>query len=80
MHRLTKTLLDLAGQLGRTTGNRVEITAHFTQEELAQMVGARRERISLGLGLLRRYGMIEYTPHGHLLVDPAALRDYSAKS
>ena len=80
MHRLTKTLLDLAGQLGRPTGNRVEITAHLTQEELAQMVAARRERVSLGLGLLRRYGMIEYTPHGHLLVDLAALRDYSAKS
>jgi len=80
MHRLTKTLLDLAGQLGRPNGNRVEITAHLTQEELAQMVAARRERVSLGLGLLRRYGMIEYTPHGHLLVDPAALRDYSAKS
>jgi CRP/FNR family cyclic AMP-dependent transcriptional regulator len=80
MHRLTKTLLDLAGQLGRPTGNRVEITAHLTQEEIAQMVAARRERVSLGLGLLRRHGMIEYTPHGHLLVDPCALRDYSAKN
>lgn len=80
MHRLTKTLLDLAGQLGRPTGNRVEINAHLTQEELARMVAARRERISLGLGLLRREGMIDYTPHGHLLVDPGALRDYSAKN
>lgn len=80
MHRLTKTLVDLAGQLGRPAGNRVEITAHLTQEELAQMVAARRERVSLGLGLLRRQGMIEYTPHGHLLVDPGALRDYSAKN
>jgi len=80
MHRLTKTLLDLAGQLGRPAGNRVEITAHLTQEELAQMVAARRERISLAIGLLRRHGMIEYTPHGHLLVDPGALRDYSAKN
>lgn len=80
MHRLTKTLLDLAGQLGRPAGNRVEITAHLTQQELAQMVAARRERISLGLGLLRRHGMIAYTPHGHLLVDLAALRDYSAKN
>lgn len=80
MHRLTKTLLDLAGQLGRPTGNRVEITAHLTHEELAQMVAARRERISLGLGLLRRHGLVEYTPHGHLLVDTGALRDYSAKN
>jgi len=80
MHRLTKTLLDLAGQLGQPAGDRVEINAHLTQEELAQMVAARRERISLGLGLLRRHGMIGYTPRGHLLVDPVALRDYSTKN
>jgi CRP/FNR family cyclic AMP-dependent transcriptional regulator len=75
LQRLTKTLLDLAGQLGRPTGDRVEITAHLTQEEIAQMVAARRERISLGLNHLRRHGMIEYTPYGHLVVDPVALRD-----
>lgn len=80
MHRLTKTLLDLAGQLGQPTGNRVEIAAHLTQEELAQMVAARRESVSLALGLLRRHGMIEYTHHGHSVVDPCALRDYSAKN
>jgi CRP/FNR family cyclic AMP-dependent transcriptional regulator len=80
MERLTKTLLDLAGQLGRPAGDRVEITAHLTQEELAQMVAARRERISLGLGHLRRHGMIEYTTHGHLVIDPGALRDYRAKN
>jgi len=80
MQRLTQTLLDLAGQLGRPAGNRVEISTHLTQEELAQMVAARRERISLGLGLLRRNGLIEYTPHGHLVVDPGALRDYRSKN
>jgi CRP/FNR family transcriptional regulator, cyclic AMP receptor protein len=79
MQRLTKTLLDLAGQLGRPVGNRVEIATHLTQEELAQMVAARRERISLGLGLLRRHGLVEYSPHGHLLVDLSALRDYYAR-
>jgi len=38
MQTLTKTLVDLAGQLGRPTGKRIEITAYLTQEELAQMV------------------------------------------
>jgi len=80
MQRLTKTLLDLAGQLGRPTGKRIEITAYLTQEELAQIVAARRERISLGLNLLRRHGLIEYTAGGHLIVDPCALRDYRAKN
>jgi len=80
MQRLTKTLVDLAGQLGRPTGERIEITANLTQEELAQMVAARRERVSLGLGLLRRSGLIEHTAHGHLVVDPSALRDYRPKN
>ena len=80
MQRLTKALLDLAGELGRPAGDRVEISAHFTHEELAQMVAARRERISLGLGLLRRNGMVKYTTHGHLVVDPGALRDYQTKN
>jgi len=79
MQRLTKTLLDLTGQLGRPAGNRVEITARFTQEEIAQMVAARRERVSLGLNHLRRNGMIDYTTQGHLLVDPAALRNFRAE-
>ena len=80
MQRLTKTLLDLAGQLGRPAGKRIEITAYLTQEELAQMVAARRESVSLGLGLLRRDGLVEYTAHGHLVVDPGALRDYRPKN
>ena len=80
MQRLTKTLLDLTGQFGRPAGDRVEITARFTQEEIAQMVAARRERISLGLNHLRRHGMIDYTTQGHLLVDPAALRNYRVEN
>lgn len=80
MQRLTKTLLDLTGQLGRPAGDRVEITARFTQEEIAQMVAARRERVSLGLNHLRRNGMIDYTTQGHLLVDPAALRNLRAEN
>jgi len=80
MQRLTKTLLDLTGQLGRPVGDRVEITARFTQEEIAQMVAARRERVSLGLNHLRRNGMIDYTTQGHLLVDPAALRNFRAQN
>ena len=80
MQRLTKTLLDLTRQLGRPLGDRVEITARFTQEEIAQMVAARRERVSLGLNHLRRNGMIDYTTQRHLLVDPAALRNFRAEN
>ncbi len=46
MQRLTRTPLDLAGSIAQPAG--LEISVHFTQEELSQMVVARRERVSLG--------------------------------
>src|SRR5437773_12231706 len=48
MARLTRTPLDLAGSIGQPAGQRVEISVHPIQEELSQMVVARRERVSLG--------------------------------
>jgi hypothetical protein len=34
---------------------------------------ARRERVSTALNLLRRRGMVQYSNHGHLLLDVTAL-------
>ncbi len=74
MHSLVKVLQRLAGKLGRPTGgDLIEITAYVTQEELAQMVVARRERVSTALNLLRRRGIVQYTTRGHLLLDVRAL-------
>jgi CRP-like cAMP-binding protein len=51
----------------------VEINAYLTQEELAQMVVARRERVSTALNALRREGAVYYSAAGHLLLDLDAL-------
>src|ERR1700682_6033861 len=78
VHRLSKVLLKLAAKIGQSSGSEVEIPTYLTQEEIAQMVVARRERISTALNFLRRKKMIQYTNHGHLLLNVAALESYSA--
>ncbi len=75
---LIKVLKTLAGKLGRPSGKLVEIAAYLTQEELSQMVVARRERVSTALNSLRRRGIAQYTPRGHLLLDMPALESHKA--
>jgi len=71
-------LLKLAAKIGQNSGPEVEIPTYLTQEEIAQMVVARRERISTALNFFRRKNMIQYTNHGHLLLNMKALGSYSA--
>jgi CRP-like cAMP-binding protein len=72
-HGVVAVLRTLARKLGRPRGPLVEINAYLTQEELAQMVAARRERVSTALNTLRRDGAIMYSDDGHLLLDLVAL-------
>lgn len=76
MHRLADVLKTLVHKLGRPLEGLVEIATYLTQEELAQMVVARRERVSTALNVLRRRGIAQYSPRGHLLLDMRALEIY----
>jgi CRP-like cAMP-binding protein len=78
MPRLAGVLRKLAVKLGRAVGERVEIATYLTQEEVAQMVMARRERVSTALNALRRRGIAEYSPRGRLVLDMRALDEYVA--
>jgi CRP/FNR family transcriptional regulator, cyclic AMP receptor protein len=75
--RLTYTLLGLASKIGRPAGRQVEIPAYLTQEDIAQMVAARRERVSTALNLLRQRGLVHYSNRGHILLDIEALENQS---
>jgi CRP-like cAMP-binding protein len=77
-HRLCKVLLKLGAKIGQSSGPEVEIPTYLTQEEIAQMVAARRERVSTALNFLCRKKMIQYTNHGHLVLNVMALESYSA--
>jgi len=76
--RLTKVLIGLAGKIGSSFGESVEISAYLTQEELSQMVAARRERVSTALNLLRKRGAIQYTNHGRLVLNMEVLKAHAA--
>jgi len=75
-HRLVKALLRLAAKLGDPSSEVVSIPTYLTQEEISQMVAARRERVSTALNFLRRRGMVRYSSHGHLTLDIKALESY----
>jgi CRP-like cAMP-binding protein len=75
MQRVLKTLRSLAEKLGEAHGDLVEIATYLTQDELAQMVKARRERVSTALNVLRQRGVVQYSQRGRLRVDMRALTE-----
>ena len=74
--RTTGVLRSLARKFGRATGGSIELPMYLSQEELAQMVAARRERVSTALNNLRREGIVHYSPRGHLRLDIRKLDHY----
>jgi CRP/FNR family transcriptional regulator len=74
--RLAKALLRLADDVGRETVHGVELTHHITQEEIAQMVSARREVVSSELCRMRERGYITYDRGGKFTIDRVALMAY----
>ena len=78
VHRLVRLLIKLGTELGRQSGQRLEIATYLTQEEIAQMVAVRRERLSTAMNFLRTRGMVDYSRHGYIVVNLEALENYSA--
>ncbi len=75
--RLNHVLLGLASKIGRRVGSKIEIPTYLTQEDISQLVLARRERVSTALNHLRRRGTVQYSDHGHLLLDVKALENHT---
>ncbi|MGH7543483.1 MAG: Crp/Fnr family transcriptional regulator [Gemmatimonadota bacterium] len=73
--RLVRTLLSLADKAGEETPRGVSITPHLRQEDLAKMVGARREVVSRELNRLRREGAVRYSARGSIQIHLGALRE-----
>ena len=76
LRRLVRTLLKLADDPGGGALRATEIAHHITQEELARMVGARREVVSGLLNRLRERGLISYARRGPIHVDRSALEAF----
>jgi CRP/FNR family transcriptional regulator len=68
LYRLVRTLLRLANELGEPSESGVRLAHYIRQEELARLVGARREVVSGLLNRLRASGHISYSPRGAITV------------
>jgi CRP/FNR family cyclic AMP-dependent transcriptional regulator len=76
LHRLVRTLLRLADDLGEASQGGIRLAHYIRQEELAQLVGARREVVSGLLNRLRASGHISYSPRGAITVQRQALQAF----
>jgi CRP/FNR family transcriptional regulator, cyclic AMP receptor protein len=75
-HRLGETLLYLAHKLGQPDPSCVRIEHKITHEELAEMVGTTRPRITEFMIGFRALGLIEITPEHFLVIKEKKLCDY----
>jgi len=72
--RVSKALVDLASQNSRRFRGGLLIGAHYTHQELADMIGTSREPLSRALAVLRRAELLD-TRHGNIFLrDPKRMR------
>jgi CRP/FNR family transcriptional regulator len=73
MERLARTLTRLAEEFGEPEGEWIRLTHYFRQDDLAQMIGARREVVSTLLNQLREQGVVTYARKDSFLLHRAGL-------
>ncbi|MGZ5482325.1 MAG: Crp/Fnr family transcriptional regulator [Pyrinomonadaceae bacterium] len=79
-HRLGETLLFLAQKLGQPNPGSRRIEKKITHEELSEMVGTTRPRVTAFMLQFRALGLIEITPEHFLIIREKQLADYLARA
>ena len=77
--RLGQTLLQLARTLGKKDPRSIRIELKISHEELSEMVGTTRPRISLFMQRFRNLGLIERNQEHFLIIKENKLIDYLAQ-
>lgn len=74
--RLAHLLLDLATRHGipANGGRQVKIDFRLTHQDIADLIGARRETVSVALGRMKRAGWVNAQGHHLVITDPPKLR------
>ena len=76
--RLGKTLLNLARTLGKKDPRSIRIELKITHEELSEMVGTTRPRVSIFMQRFRNLGLIETNENNFLVIKEHKLIAYLA--
>src|SRR5215472_3232878 len=77
--RLGKTLLQLARTIGKKDPRSIRIELKISHEELSEMVGTTRPRISLFMQRFHNLGLIETNKDRFLIIKEKKLTDYLAQ-
>jgi len=77
--RLGKTLLQLARTIGKKDPRSISIEPKISHEELSEMVGTTRPRISEFMQRFRNLGLIETNENRFLVIKEKKLTDYLAQ-
>jgi CRP/FNR family cyclic AMP-dependent transcriptional regulator len=77
--RLGKTLLQLARTMGKKDPRSIRIELRISHEELSEMVGTTRPRISVFMQRFRNLGLIETNREHFLVIKENKLIDYLAQ-
>ena len=77
--RLGQTLLQLARTMGKKDPRSIRIELRITHEELSEMVGTTRPRISLFMQRFHNLGLIETNKDRFLIIKENKLTDYLAQ-
>ena len=77
--RLGQTLLQLARTLGKKDPRSIRIEPKITHEELSEMVGATRPKISMFMQRFHNLGLIETNEDHFLIIREKKLTDYLAQ-
>ena len=77
--RLGKTLLQLARTMGKKDPRSIRIELKISHEELSEMVGTTRPRISLFMQRFHHLGLIETNKNRFLVIKENKLTDYLAQ-
>jgi CRP-like cAMP-binding protein len=77
--RLGQTLLQLARTLGKKDPRSIRIDLKISHEELSEMVGTTRPRISLFMHKFHNLGLIERNQEHFLIIKESKLTDYLAQ-
>ena len=77
--RLGKTLLQLARTMGKKDPRSIRIELRISHEELSEMVGTTRPRISMFMQRFRNLGLIEMSTEHFLIIKEKKLTGYLAQ-
>ncbi|HET7627164.1 MAG TPA: Crp/Fnr family transcriptional regulator [Bacillales bacterium] len=75
MGALASTIIRMVNTFGIEDGDRIRLSVHFTNSELASMIGATRETVNRMLHQLKKDGLIDYQASEIIVYDIEGLKD-----